>query len=218
MWASGISFVRQQQAPVRRGAIAMKYALAMLLVASSVAVCCGSESGKPSAAPSTATTAAMAIGADQTLHVPVTLTGWARGAMLFDGLGDYHRAITTTSPEAQKYFDQGLRFMWAFNHDEATRSFAKAAELDPKCAACFWGVSLTVGPNYNLPFMIEERAKVAWESLRKAQASLSNTAKSRGRKNDAAECKRARRTRRSQVGPEPSLNPLNRTPQSCRWR
>lgn len=101
-------------------------------------------------------------------HLPATLADWAQGAVLFDGLGDAHRAITTSSPDAQRYFDQGLRFMWAFNHDEATRSFAKAAELDPKCASCFWGVSLTVGPNYNLPFMIEERARVASEALARA--------------------------------------------------
>lgn len=101
-------------------------------------------------------------------HVPVTISDWANGALVYDGLGDTHRAITTSSPQAQKYFDQGLRFMWAFNHDEATRSFARAATIDPHCASCYWGVSLSVGPNYNLPFMVNERAKVAVEALRKA--------------------------------------------------
>jgi tetratricopeptide (TPR) repeat protein len=96
------------------------------------------------------------------------VSDWANGALVYDGLGDTHRAITTSSPQAQKYFDQGLRFMWAFNHDEATRSFAKAAAIDPHCASCYWGVSLSVGPNYNLPFMVNERAKVAVEALRKA--------------------------------------------------
>ena len=91
--------------------------------------------------------------------------------MLFSGLGDFHRKITTSSAQAQMYFDQGLRFVWAFNHDEATRSFARAAAFDPRCAMCFWGVSLTVGPNYNLPFMAEERAKVAWEALGKARVA-----------------------------------------------
>jgi tetratricopeptide (TPR) repeat protein len=104
-------------------------------------------------------------------HVPTTVPEWAQDAMLFSGLGSFHRKITTSSAEAQKYFDQGLRFVWAFNHDEATRSFAKATELDPQCAMCFWGVSLTVGPNYNLPFMGEERAKVAWNALGKARAT-----------------------------------------------
>jgi tetratricopeptide (TPR) repeat protein len=102
---------------------------------------------------------------------PVTVADWSRGARLFDGLGDFHRKVTTSSPLAQQYFDQGMRFLWAFNHDEATRSFAKAAELDPACAACYWGVALTVGPNYNLPAMEEPRAHVAAEALHKAQES-----------------------------------------------
>jgi tetratricopeptide (TPR) repeat protein len=89
--------------------------------------------------------------------------------MLFDGLGDFHRKATTSSAEAQKFFDQGMRFLWAFNHDEATRSFAKAAELDPRCAFCYWGVALTVGPNYNLPMIAEPRAKVTWEALGQAE-------------------------------------------------
>ena len=66
---------------------------------------------------------------------PDTLAGWAKGAQLFDGLGTYHRKITTRSRLAQKYFDQGMRLVWAFNHDEATRSFAKAAQIDPTCAS-----------------------------------------------------------------------------------
>ena len=94
--------------------------------------------------------------------------------MLFEGLGDVHRRITTSSAEAQKYFDQGLALMWGFNHDEATRSFAKAAELDPECAACFWGVSLTVGPNYNLPFLVRERAHVAFDALAKARETMAH--------------------------------------------
>jgi tetratricopeptide (TPR) repeat protein len=90
--------------------------------------------------------------------------------MLFGGLGNVHRAVTTSSAEAQRYFDQGIALLWGFNHDEATRSFAKAAELDPHCAACYWGISLTVGPNYNLPFLSAERAAVASEALKKAES------------------------------------------------
>ena len=100
---------------------------------------------------------------------PATLADWAKGAQLFDGLGEFHRPIATKSPEAQRYFDQGMRFLWAFNHDESTRSFARAAELDSQCAVCLWGVALTVGPNYNLPMMAEPRAKVAWDALQRAQ-------------------------------------------------
>jgi tetratricopeptide (TPR) repeat protein len=113
------------------------------------------------------------IAADDAVHtmtrLPSTTVEWARGAMLYTGLGTVHRPVTTRSPEAQRYFDQGLSLMWAFNHDEATRSFAKAAELDPACASCFWGVSLTVGPNYNLPFLSEQRAEVAYEALQRAK-------------------------------------------------
>jgi tetratricopeptide (TPR) repeat protein len=102
--------------------------------------------------------------------LPQTIADWARGARLFDGLGSFRRPIATASPEAQRYFDQGMRLIWAFNHDEAARSFAKASELDPKCALCFWGLGLALGPNYNMPMMAEARAKVAWDALGKAKA------------------------------------------------
>jgi tetratricopeptide (TPR) repeat protein len=102
--------------------------------------------------------------------VPATLADWADGAQLFDGLGDFHRPVTTTSLDAQRYFDQGMRLLWAFNHDESTRSFAKAAMLDPQCAMCFWGVALTVGPNYNLPMMAASRAQIARNALERATA------------------------------------------------
>jgi tetratricopeptide (TPR) repeat protein len=107
--------------------------------------------------------------------VPQSLAQWAEGARFFGQLGGFHRRVSTNSPEAQSYFDQGMRLLWAFNHDEATRSFAKAAELDPQCAMCYWGVALTVGPNYNLPMMAEPRAVVAWEALQKAGQYAANT-------------------------------------------
>jgi tetratricopeptide (TPR) repeat protein len=75
--------------------------------------------------------------------------------------------VGTASPEAQRYFDQGLRLSFGFNHDEATRSFARAAELDPACAACLWGVAWTLGPNYNVP-MLPDRAQAAWDALQAA--------------------------------------------------
>ena len=100
----------------------------------------------------------------------LTLADWARGAQLFDGLGVFHRSVSTSSSEAQRYFDQGMRFIWAFNHDEATRSFARAAQIDPRCAVCYWGVALTLGPNYNMPMMAQARAHVGWDALAKAQA------------------------------------------------
>lgn len=102
---------------------------------------------------------------------PQSAAQWAKGAQLFPGLGDFHRKITTRSALAQRYFDQGMRFVWAFNHDEATRSFAKAARIDPRCASCWWGVALTLGPNYNMPLMAEARARVGWDAVRRARAN-----------------------------------------------
>jgi tetratricopeptide (TPR) repeat protein len=71
--------------------------------------------------------------------------------VLVEGLGDLHHPVSTQNPQAQQFFDQGLRFIYAFNHDEAARSFAHAAELDPKLAMAYWGVAEAVGPNYNDP-------------------------------------------------------------------
>jgi tetratricopeptide (TPR) repeat protein len=67
-------------------------------------------------------------------------------------LGPYSRKITTTSPEAQVWFDRGLNWMFGFNHGEAIRCFQKALQHDPGCAMAHWGVSYASGPNYNLPW------------------------------------------------------------------
>jgi tetratricopeptide (TPR) repeat protein len=115
------------------------------------------------------TPADTASGTEPMTHAPASLEEWARGARLFDGLGKFHRAITTDSAASQQYFDQGMRLLWAFNHDEAARSFAKSALLDPNCAACYWGLALTVGPNYNVSEMSAMRAQVAWDALQKAR-------------------------------------------------
>jgi len=141
----------------------------LLAIALSAAACGGSAPPPPATA--SAPAAAPAGSHDTHGGPPQSLADWAQGAKLFDGLGTFHRAATTASPEAQKYFDQGMRLMWAFNHDEATRSFARAAEIDPSCGICFWGVALTVGPNYNLPVMAEPRAKVAFEAVQRAGAN-----------------------------------------------
>src|SRR4249919_1122083 len=72
-------------------------------------------------------------------------------ATLMSGLGDLHHPVSTKNPQAQQFFDQGLRLIYAFNHDEAARSFKRATELDPKLAIAYWGVAEAVGPNYNDP-------------------------------------------------------------------
>jgi tetratricopeptide (TPR) repeat protein len=89
-------------------------------------------------------------------------------APLYDNLGSYHYAITTASPDAQKYFDQGLTLSYAFNHAEAIRAFRQAANLDPKCAMCYWGIAFAFGPNINAP-ITEEAAKEAWQAIEKAR-------------------------------------------------
>jgi tetratricopeptide (TPR) repeat protein len=96
----------------------------------------------------------------------------AEAPPLFEGLGDHGRKVVTTSPGAQKYFDQGLAFLFAFNHDEAIRSFRHAAELDPDCAMAHWGVAIASGPHYNKPDLPADRAKQAWDSLNKARAKV----------------------------------------------
>jgi hypothetical protein len=73
------------------------------------------------------------------------------GRPLLEGLSGHSMSITTRSPVAQKYFDQGLRLSYAFNHPEAVRAFEVAGKLDPSCAMCFWGVALALGPNINAP-------------------------------------------------------------------
>jgi tetratricopeptide (TPR) repeat protein len=72
------------------------------------------------------------------------------GAPLFDGMGDFHMPITTSHPDAQRYFDQGMVLAFGFNHAESIRSFRAAQTLDPLCAMCFWGEALATGPNINV--------------------------------------------------------------------
>src|SRR5262249_52054445 len=75
----------------------------------------------------------------------------ARSIDLFSDMGHHHRTITTRSPEAQRYFDQGLTFTYAFDHDAAIRSYREAAQLDPTAAMPWWGVALANGPHINNP-------------------------------------------------------------------
>jgi tetratricopeptide (TPR) repeat protein len=93
---------------------------------------------------------------------------------LFEGLGGLSRKVATSSPEAQRYFDQGIAFMYAFNHDEAIRAFRRASELDPKCAMAFWGIAIANGPHINNPVVPEARAKAAWDALGQAKALASS--------------------------------------------
>ncbi|GAA5082984.1 tetratricopeptide repeat protein [Lysobacter panacisoli] len=107
---------------------------------------------------------------------------------LFDTFGELHRDIGTRVPEAQRYFDQGLRMAYGFNHEAAARAFAEAERLDPKCAMCAWGQALVIGPNINLP-MSPDLAADATMLAARAQ-SLARNAKPADRALIAALVKR----------------------------
>jgi len=92
---------------------------------------------------------------------------------LMPGLGDVHHPVSTKNREAQQFFDQGLKLVYGFNHDEARRSFQRAAELDPKLAMAWWGVALTLGPNYNLPVDLE-REKAGYDAVQRAVSLQDN--------------------------------------------
>lgn len=88
---------------------------------------------------------------------------------LFDDLGTLHHPISTTSEQAQRYFDQGLRLVYAFNHEEAVRSFEEAVTLDPQAAMPHWGIALALGPNINAA-MSKDSERRAIEAIKQAQA------------------------------------------------
>jgi tetratricopeptide (TPR) repeat protein len=92
----------------------------------------------------------------------------------WDGLGTLTHKITTDDPQAQAYFDQGLRLAYGFNHDEARRAFREAQHRDPDCAMCYWGEALVLGPNINLP-MPEEAVAPAFAAAQKAQTLALST-------------------------------------------
>jgi tetratricopeptide (TPR) repeat protein len=113
-------------------------------------------------------------------HPEHTAPGKAKSATLMTGYGNWHHPVSTKNAPAQAFFDQGLRLIYAFNHDEAARSFQRAADLDPKLAMAYWGIAESVGPNYNDPAS-EDRFAQAHAAIEKAQtlapdASESDTA------------------------------------------
>ena len=92
-------------------------------------------------------------------------------ATLFDNLGTLHHEITTTSELAQKYFDQGLRLVYAFNHEEAITAFTEASRLDPDAPMPYWGVALSLGPNINSAMDAKAETRAA-DAIHKAAARL----------------------------------------------
>ncbi len=118
-------------------------------------VACGGSSGQTDAPPPVAASAATAAPAGPA--GPMT------------GLGSHHHPIRTSSRDAQTWFDQGVSLVFAFNHDEAVRSFQRAAELDPSAAMPHWGIAWALGPNYNLD-IDDPRAKQAFEAVERAKS------------------------------------------------
>jgi tetratricopeptide (TPR) repeat protein len=93
---------------------------------------------------------------------------------LHPGLGEYRLPISTASPDAQVYFDQGLNLLYGFNHDEAARYFRRAAELDPAAPMPFWGLALSIGPNYNDTAVDANRAQATFDAVQNALQRAGN--------------------------------------------
>ncbi|MFC6670505.1 tetratricopeptide repeat protein [Marinobacterium aestuariivivens] len=108
-------------------------------------------------------------GVDQTQSTEQERPDTPAGVPLYDNLGDHHYPISTDIPQAQVYFDQGLRLYYAFNHAEAIRAFREAQRLDPQCAMCWWAEALAWGPNINLP-MDEPSGRAAYAAVQGALA------------------------------------------------
>jgi tetratricopeptide (TPR) repeat protein len=98
---------------------------------------------------------------------------YAAAPQLYDNLGALHHPINTTSEPAQQYFDQGLRLVYAFNHEEAIRSFEEAAKQDPHSPMPYWGIALALGPNINAA-MSKEDGRRAAEAIKQAGARVAS--------------------------------------------
>ena len=95
----------------------------------------------------------------------------------YEGLGSHQMKVTTKSPKAQRYFNQGLAFLHGFNHSAAIRSFRAAIENDPECAMAHWGISFASGPHINFPMVPPAAAEIAWKELQLAQKHAPATTK-----------------------------------------
>ena len=112
-------------------------------------------------------------------EAPAGATAPDAKAGILPGMGSHHHPITTSSPDAQAFFDQGVALVFGFNHEEATRSFQHAAELDPRAPMPHWGIAWSVGPNYNLD-VDDPRAKQALQAIDTArQLSMNGSAAER---------------------------------------
>lgn len=121
------------------------------------------------------------VGYSKLPNTPITMCGGSSwnwndtllaGPKILAGLGDLHYPVTTNSLDAQRYFEQGLRLVYAFNHWEAIQAFREAIRLDPDCAMAYWGLALAFGPNLN-DWNPMDRERIALESIEKAMSRKS---------------------------------------------
>jgi tetratricopeptide (TPR) repeat protein len=110
---------------------------------------------------------ALALAASAWLAGP-TAARAADSIALYDEMGSMHREISTSSAEAQAYFDQGLMLAYAFGRPEAVSSFREAERLDPTCAICWWGEAWALGPYINEK-MRDDAALQAFDAIQSAR-------------------------------------------------
>jgi len=103
---------------------------------------------------------------------PIVYTTGSSGARHYPGFGGYERRISTSSAEAQRWFNQGMQLLYGFNHDEAIRAFEEASALDPEAAMPYWGIAYANGININDPQMNEQRSTNAYRAAQAAVARL----------------------------------------------
>lgn len=127
--------------------------LSLSLIAAALLTACATAPTAPVATPTTATP-----------------TG-----PFFAGFHNFHHPISTQSELAQRWFDQGLQLCYGFNHDEAIRSFRRAAEQDPAAPMPWWGIAYANGININNPTMTPERSQAAREAADQALARIDAT-------------------------------------------
>jgi tetratricopeptide (TPR) repeat protein len=93
---------------------------------------------------------------------------------LLANLGTLHVPVTTEHADAQTYFDQGMRLLYAFNHAESLRSFREAARIDDSCAMAFWGQALALAPNINDSAIGPDREQQGYDAIREALKRRNN--------------------------------------------
>lgn len=146
----------------------MKINLYFLLIVWLAIACQSSDNASADASPKNE-----AIGCGPTLTNDKAWYASGKKAPLFDGLEGIHFTITTASPEAQRYFNQGMMLSYGFNHAEAARSFYEVTKLDTNCAMGWWGFAYVLGPNYN-GGMEDDNYERAFTAVQKAKALSAN--------------------------------------------